>query len=396
MNKIKCLYLTAGIAATIALSSCEKEYTNYSVSNATLQEYLEKFLYEAEARGVKSLNPQKTGLKMYFGDCDEGAAGVTYYENPIRIVIDKEIWDKYADYADGTSQNEHTVFHELGHGLLYRKHDNSTLSSGEWATMMAGDPLPSGSIPNTNFRGERRTYYLDRLFNPNDKKEPNWAKPTFDDPTEGLTKMVDDDFSSTYDASHITLRDAREYTAKISDGEFVFQNKSTNNYIVPLQNVTAVNGGDVYVETEIKIESGSNKIFTLEFGSREESGQDTKYTYHYMSFYDTRIRLGNMMCYAPYCQIKSPKNIYGDDFVKIGIRKQGDYIYYFVGGECIYKDIVDTNISGTNYGFIVYANSMLRMKNFRIWNDGTVSLYKSSAETEPQIINIEERETHNK
>ena len=47
MNKIKCLYLTAGIAATIALSSCEKEYTNYSVSNATLQEYLEKFLYEA-------------------------------------------------------------------------------------------------------------------------------------------------------------------------------------------------------------------------------------------------------------------------------------------------------------------------------------------------------------
>ncbi|MBR2178680.1 MAG: hypothetical protein IJ921_06180, partial [Paludibacteraceae bacterium] len=61
-----------------------------------------------------------------------------------------------------------------------------------------------------------------------------------------------------------------------------------------------------------------------------------------------------------------------------------------------YKDIVDTNISGTNYGFIVYANSTLRMKNFRIWNDGTVSLYKSSAETEPQIINIEERETHNK
>ena len=92
MNKIKCLYLTAGIAATIALSSCEKEYTNYSVSNATLQEYLEKFLYEAEARGVKSLNPQKTGLRMYFGDCDEGAAGVTYYENPIRIVIDKEIY----------------------------------------------------------------------------------------------------------------------------------------------------------------------------------------------------------------------------------------------------------------------------------------------------------------
>ncbi|MBO7337591.1 MAG: hypothetical protein J6W49_07240 [Paludibacteraceae bacterium] len=397
MNKPRLTYLLTAISAIFALSSCEKEYTNYSVSNATLQEYVDKFLEEAEARGVKSLNPYKTGLNMYFGDCHEGAAGVTYYENPIRIVIDEETWNKYTNYADGKSQNEHTVFHELAHGLMYKKHYNDTLPNGEWATMMAGDPIPSGFIPNTNFRGERRTYYLDQLFNSSGTKTPSWAKPVFDDPTEGLTKMVDDDFSAEFDSKHWTTGENSNFKATTNTGEFVFQNKSTNNYIVPLKNITASNSGDVYVEAVLKVEmSQSNRTFILEFGEEQDNGDNTTYTYHYASFHGIRLRIGNMRCYAPYGQATSPKNIFGNDYVKVAIRKKGDYMYYFIDDKCIYKDIIDTNIGGTSYGFIVYSGSTLHVKSYRIWNDGTVSQYRSSAERMPQIIDVEERETPNK
>ncbi len=52
------------------------------------------------------------------------------------------------------------MFHELGHAILQRAHDNSTLPNGDYKSIMVPEP----TILYNEYTPEKRIYYLDELF----------------------------------------------------------------------------------------------------------------------------------------------------------------------------------------------------------------------------------------
>lgn len=364
--------LLSVVFVAVIFLSCEDDYERYSVENKELQAYLESFLEEARARGITDLNPEVTGLKLYFGSAENGAAGTTYYENPIRIVIDREMWNNYKATANGDNQNEHTVFHELAHALMYRSHDNSTFNSGEWKTMMVGDPLPDDQIPNTNFRGFRRTYYLDQLFRPASTGTPEWVNPKYSKDNSGLTNKVDDDFSGSYVKGHwISGLSSGKFSAGVNNGEYVFQNISSGTvYEFGLQKATAVNCGDTYFEAQLKFETIGNKDPFVYIAMGDTVGEDN---YHYIALYSgKKTYIGNTKSYGPYAQIAAPVSVM-DNYTNVAFRKDGNYIYYKIGETWVYKDTIDTKIEGGMFGFVVSPQTVLRIRNISIWNGASVA-----------------------
>jgi hypothetical protein len=90
--------------------------------------------------------------------------GVPY----IQIVENAQCWSAQAE----TTQ-EQLIFHELGHGLLKRQHDNALLpNTATLKSIMNG--LGSLNL-YTKYTPEKRKYYIDELFNEN-TPVPDWAK----------------------------------------------------------------------------------------------------------------------------------------------------------------------------------------------------------------------------
>src|SRR5262245_11128312 len=77
-------------------------------------------------------------------------------------------------------QLETIIFHELGHCILGREHDNTLMPKGDPKSIMYPDNAtlyspcvyPIGSPCDLSYR---RTYYLDELFNPATPL-PDWGK----------------------------------------------------------------------------------------------------------------------------------------------------------------------------------------------------------------------------
>jgi hypothetical protein len=149
------------------LGACKKDENIQPVIDPNFQEYVDRFLAEASARGI-SIDIKR--LKVSSGDTLTYSCG---YGNPMDVVISSNCWQTYNDI-----NKELLLFHELGHAVLNRPHDNSTLLNGDFKSMMCSTPhtyLYNETTP------ERREYYLDELFNPH-IASPSWViektKPT--------------------------------------------------------------------------------------------------------------------------------------------------------------------------------------------------------------------------
>ena len=70
------------------------------------------------------------------GVCNEWRVGNMDYEE---ITIDRESWDRM-----GPAQRRHLVFHELGHCLLNRDHDNTMLDKNKPKSIMI-ESVPSNA-----------------------------------------------------------------------------------------------------------------------------------------------------------------------------------------------------------------------------------------------------------
>jgi hypothetical protein len=151
----------------LILSGCSKDENIYSV-DGEFADYLQRFVHEGNIRGV-SVNtsnlilefiPPSPGITF----CAQSIPGNTPH---IQIVKVDGCWTDQLDV-----NKELLIFHELGHALLGREHDNSTLSNGIYKTIMH-----SGDVTFTysQFTPELRKYYLDQLFTPS-TQEPSWAK----------------------------------------------------------------------------------------------------------------------------------------------------------------------------------------------------------------------------
>lgn len=153
----------------------------------TVRPYLERFIQEAEKRGIF---PDTSKLTIEFtddirlGDIDQPVIGLcTRTSNLHKVQLDttNALW-----LLSGYLGREEIVFHELGHCLLRRAHRDDKFKSGDFASIMrAVGLLQYGDLDRYNtllsqptaIKAHRREYYLDELFY-EDVPVPCWSDST--------------------------------------------------------------------------------------------------------------------------------------------------------------------------------------------------------------------------
>lgn len=147
----------------ITFFSCKKEEVFTETSDplidveSALKPYFVRFTTEAKARGiaVELSDHPLTGIisdiptSQVIGQCS--------YSNdtPYKVTIDKPFWDKASDLG-----REFVVFHELGHCVLGRAHDESMDSRGFCLSIMRSGTGTCRDSYNTT----TRKALLDELF----------------------------------------------------------------------------------------------------------------------------------------------------------------------------------------------------------------------------------------
>ncbi len=125
-----------------------------------IKPYVDKFIHEAEVRGYYF---DVSNIKIVFGKPSKGASATTYFTSK-KIVIKKNSsgWLMYP---------ESLVFHELGHLLLKRDHNNETI--GGFYAYPKSIMISSEAPIFTGVHAYRREYYVNELFNPY-VNTPSW------------------------------------------------------------------------------------------------------------------------------------------------------------------------------------------------------------------------------
>jgi hypothetical protein len=138
--------------------------------------HVQKFIAEARARG-KNITIDNLIIKRdpTLSSLLCGMSNTISSKNDVQKII--TIGVPYCWQND--VQLEALIFHELGHCILGRVHDNSLMPKGDPKTMMIPDNISVYS-PCVYFTTNcdllyRRPYYIDELFNPS-TPVPDWAK----------------------------------------------------------------------------------------------------------------------------------------------------------------------------------------------------------------------------
>ncbi len=137
------------------LCSCRNENSDNHIPNA-LSIHIENFQLEAEIRGFSYQIHEDVTFE--FGNLEqEGAAGqCQYHSNQTNlIIIDENFWQRASN-----NLREMVVFHELGHCVLGRGHDESKDNEGYCLSIMRSGLGDCRDQYNLSTREE----YLDELF----------------------------------------------------------------------------------------------------------------------------------------------------------------------------------------------------------------------------------------
>ncbi|HNP94115.1 MAG TPA: hypothetical protein PKJ63_00755 [Cyclobacteriaceae bacterium] len=154
----------------ILLLSCQEDAVVPVKEPNPLMEYLVDFLKEAEKRGVE-IDTTRLVLELvdnveYDGVqyCGVGISRSGSRTPTVRISKIGRCWSQQDYYF-----KKELLFHEFGHALLARLHDNDTLPNGAKRSIMAQGIYRF-------FQNETKlVYYLDELFDPS-TPVPDWAK----------------------------------------------------------------------------------------------------------------------------------------------------------------------------------------------------------------------------
>lgn len=235
--------------------SCEDD-NEYRVDSEFLP-YLTRFEIEAGKRG-KNFNFQRDGIIIEFAKLKESTAGLTYKEHPVRIQIDKKYWEDISSSAGADIMKENLLFHELGHGILGRKHLNTVLENGDWKSIMCGGEKIDNRSWNINYRGFRRNYYIDELFDES-TTPPFLLTSIFNIDTLAYSLVIEKNFD---DAQHAgwTIKNTTTYETSIDNRRLKFQSKIDSLYFV-------------FAKTNVNIQSDFKYKLTLECQNCQSNDQ---------------------------------------------------------------------------------------------------------------------------
>lgn len=157
------------VTLSILLVSCsfyedsiivETQSLYYPNVDEELRTYYDRFETEASRRGFEiDLRELNISGEIDFID-EEGVIGTCQYRShiPNHITIDESFWLRSSDLS-----KEYVVFHELGHCVLLRGHDDNHDDNGYCISVMHSGLTDCRTVYNNTFR----EYYLDELFSKN-------------------------------------------------------------------------------------------------------------------------------------------------------------------------------------------------------------------------------------
>ena len=156
MNRIK-IFLNLSLMMLLGATSCsdQEEYSFDQSVDLELQEFFDSFASEALNRDVE-INWDEEEIVAEITTISTDALGqcLTFEQGRRQINIDLDFWQSSNRLA-----KEFLIFHELGHCVLGRSH-NDTSTNGICTSMMtSGEGI---CLSNYSFR--TRDEYLDELF----------------------------------------------------------------------------------------------------------------------------------------------------------------------------------------------------------------------------------------
>ncbi|MEM7369708.1 MAG: hypothetical protein AAF587_13980 [Bacteroidota bacterium] len=162
MNMQFSRFLIILFSSTLMLMSCEKE--NVQVIDETFVPYVDRFFEEAQMRGL-DLKKEDFSFSMEFGSIAHAAGICRYATN--EMTINPNHWNDRNEIG-----KEYLVFHELGHCILDRRHENVILDHGECKSIMKGTEDGRRCLRSL-VSDIWRSYYVDELFDP-ETLPPDW------------------------------------------------------------------------------------------------------------------------------------------------------------------------------------------------------------------------------
>jgi len=322
-----------------------------------LDRYLLEFKSAAKERGYNLNIPNH--LKVKLVDKLEGRntiRGECINDIPMIIRLEKDYWMQ----ADST-QRKILLFHEFGHCLLKRKHTNEILPNGEWKSIMRGGSLPENRSYFVNFRGFRKQYYLDELFNKS-TPIPDWAlrKQKLNLVSRKLDETIKlNDFehlSDSWSANDTAFADYNK-----DNSNFTIQNYSDNEIAVTAIKIPFKTDGSFVIDSKLHFSlSEAKEGVGLFFGKRV--------SLEYMAITPKMgLKFGNFNEFRPYATIPI-NNSQSQKSYRITLQKDPDELLYFLNDELVYHKSANLFLSDSLYvGFYVAPSNILKINNIVIY-----------------------------
>jgi len=138
----------------LLISSCEKEAM--VLIDAELQFYVDLFEEEAMKRN-QDIHIDEIGIHASIEDIEGAVVGQCHHKEnaPNAVLLDQKYWDNANE-----DERLFIVFHELGHCILKKDHNDQTDASGYCLSIMHS----STEVCDINFNSTQRDAYFDELF----------------------------------------------------------------------------------------------------------------------------------------------------------------------------------------------------------------------------------------
>lgn len=343
-------------------SSCNN-LNEYRVDTSFV-DYLQRFENEASKRG-KNFDFQSNGLIIEFANLKENTAGLTHYENPIRIEIDETYWKAITKTSGADLMKEDLIFHELGHGLLDRNHLNSTLKNGDWKSIMCGGTKVNGRSWNVNYKGMRREYYIDELFDES-TPEPKFSSTQLMVDTAGYASKLFLSFDSEAQAGW-EIKDINQYKTSIENRRLKFQSKVSDIYLVFLRIDSISVQSDFSFELSIEYPLGETiNQYGMIFGHVPEGSAGVNDAVEYFTISNNKyMQLGNRKWYSFFTEIHQNSILAGGKN-KLKVVKIGKLLYYFINNVYTYCSEMEVIENGNRFGFMVPSKGTVYVDNLAI------------------------------
>jgi len=149
------IYKISLLILVVIFTSCEKEQN--LILEEELTGFFQKFDYEAKTRGY-ILDINNIDLEAYIDNIEtRGILGQCkkYSDGSTEIIVDEPYWNR-----SNEKEKEYLIFHELGHCVLGRSHNNTKTNNGVCNSIMqSGEGYCIKEYTVTN-----REALLDELF----------------------------------------------------------------------------------------------------------------------------------------------------------------------------------------------------------------------------------------